>query len=59
MTTIRDLDDPGRGIITPDYEDLFRTQQLLGSFAAMPGPPPPATPADSVLPAPRYRAAPE
>ncbi|RZK51293.1 MAG: hypothetical protein EOO59_15260 [Hymenobacter sp.] len=58
MTTIRDLDDPGRGIITPDYEDLFRTQQLLGSFAAMPGPPP-ATPADSVLPAPRYRAAPE
>ena len=47
MTTIRDLDDPGRGIITPDYEDLFRTRQLLGTFSAAPAVAPVATPADS------------
>ena len=36
MTTIRDLDDPSRGIVTPDYEDLFRTQQLLDTFGRTP-----------------------
>jgi hypothetical protein len=49
LTTVRDLDDPGRGIITPDYEDLFRTRQLLGAFAAAPGPLPATDAADSVL----------
>jgi hypothetical protein len=38
LTTVRDLDDPSRGTITPDYEDLFRTRQLLGTFAAAPSP---------------------
>ncbi|MDO7848800.1 hypothetical protein Q5H92_20715 [Hymenobacter sp. M29] len=45
MTTIRDLDDPSRGIVTPDYEDLFRTQQLLGTYAPAPSP---ASPVDSL-----------
>lgn len=47
LTTIRDLDDPSRGIITPDYEDLFRTRQLLGTFVMVPGPPPAAPATDS------------
>ncbi len=46
MTTIRDLDDPSRGIVTPDYEDLFRTRQLVAPYA----PPLPTAPAaDSTL----------
>jgi hypothetical protein len=45
LTTVRDLDDPSRGIITPDYEDLFRTRQLLGTFAGAPA----AAASDSAL----------
>ena len=31
MTTIRDLDDPSRGIVTPDYQDLTLALQELQS----------------------------
>lgn len=29
ITTIRDLDNPGRGVVTPDYEDLRHMQHLI------------------------------
>ena len=29
VTTIRDLDNPGRGVVTPDYDDLRHVQSLI------------------------------
>jgi hypothetical protein len=29
VTTIRDLDNPGRGVVTPDYDDLRHVQAVL------------------------------
>jgi len=29
VTTIRDLDNPGRGVVTPDYDDLRHVQTVL------------------------------
>ena len=29
VTTIRDLDNPGRGVVTPDYDDLRHVQRLI------------------------------
>jgi hypothetical protein len=31
VTTIRDLDNPGRGVVTPDYDDLRHVQAVLQS----------------------------
>jgi hypothetical protein len=31
VTTIRDLDNPGRGVVTPDYDDLRHVQAVLRS----------------------------
>ncbi|MGI4742243.1 MAG: hypothetical protein ACRYG7_44360 [Janthinobacterium lividum] len=33
VTTIRDLDNPGRGVVTPDYDDLRHVQAVLHSDA--------------------------
>lgn len=47
ITTIRDLDNPGRGVVTPDYDDLRHMQRLLQADARTPPrvlPPVPAQP---------------